>query len=174
AEIQRQKIEALNNYQSRSTVVNPRLNNLDVATIISDEAHAYVNYMMIANGSIIYARTIQVEKKLEEEDADILSLALDRLREKYQSSSNEVIVPMEVDVASENIIVTIPKAGDKKKLLDLSLKNAEVFRSEVTRKEKLLLGEASKQSSAHVLEELQEALQLPDLPEHIECFDNSN
>src|SRR5690606_3113517 len=92
AEIQRQKIEALNNYQSRSTVVNPRLNNLDVATIISDEAHAYVNYMMIANGSIIYARTIQVEKKLEEEDADILSLALDRLREKYQSSSNEVIV----------------------------------------------------------------------------------
>lgn len=174
AEVLRQKIDALDTYQSKSAVVNPRLTNVDVATIISDDANAYVNYMMIANGSIIYARTVQIEKKLDEPDEDILSLALDKLREQYQSTAKEVITSVPVDVASEEVLVTVPKAGDKKKLLDMSLKNAEIFKEDVTRKDKLLLGEASKQNNFTILEELQEALQLPDLPTHIECFDNSN
>lgn len=174
AEIIRQKMDAINDYQSKSTVVNPHLGNLDVACILSDETNAYVSYMMVANGSIIYAKTIQAEKKLDETDEDILSIALDRIRESFQSIAKEVIVPMEVDVTDENIKVTVPKAGDKKKLLDMAIKNAEIFRDEVKKKNTLLLGEASKRDNMAVLQELQEALHLTELPVHIECFDNSN
>ncbi len=174
AEITRQKIEALQTYQSKSTVVNAHLGNLDVATIIRDEENAFINYMMIAEGSVIYAKTVEVEIKVEEEDSDILSLALDNLRTTFNSNAKEVIVPIPVDVSDEAVKVTIPRAGDKKKLLDLSLKNAEIFRQEVKRQNSLLLGKEQKESNLEVLEELQDALQLPDLPLHIECFDNSN
>lgn len=175
AEVFRQKIESLQTYQSKSTVVNAHLGNLDVACILSDESYAFVNYMMVSNGSIIYARTIEIEKKLEEEDADILALAIDRLRETYQSNAREIILPFEVEMVDSSVSITIPKAGDKKKLLELCLKNAEYFREERRKKDRLLLGAASAQNNNFaVLEQLQEALSLPDLPRHIECFDNSN
>lgn len=174
AEIIRQKISAIQDYQSKSTVVNPHLGNVDVACILSDNSHAFVNYMMVAEGSIIYAKTIQVEKKLDETDSDILSIALDRLRETFHSNAKEVIVPMEVDVTQTDLRVTIPKAGDKKKLLDMAIKNAEIFRDDIKKKDTLLIGEASKRDSMKVLEELQAALRLKELPVHIECFDNSN
>lgn len=174
AGIFKQKIEDLQRYQSRSAVVSSHLGNLDVATIISDEANAYVNYMMVSNGSIIYAKTLQVEKKLEEEDADILALALDKMRTTFQSNATEVVVPFEIDVTDESLKVTVPKAGDKKKLLELSYKNAEITQQDEKRKDLLLIGEAAKQNASVVLEELQDALHLIELPEHIECFDNSN
>ncbi|RYD54724.1 MAG: excinuclease ABC subunit C [Sphingobacteriales bacterium] len=174
AEIMRQKIDAIQNYQSKSTVVNPHLGNVDVACILSDDGHSFVNYMMVANGSIVYAKTIQIEKKLEEEDEEILAIALDRLRETFHSNAKEVIVPIEIPVTDSSLKVTVPKAGDKKKLLDMAIKNAEIFRGDIKKKDALLLGEASKRSSEHVLEELQEALHLSELPVHIECFDNSN
>lgn len=174
AEIVRQKIEDLNNYQVRSTVVNAHLGNLDVASIISDEQYAFVNYMMIANGAIVYAKTLRIEKKIEEEDADILSLALEEMRTTFQSNAKEVIVPFEVEVADENIKVTIPKSGDKKKLLDLSFKNAEITKQELRKNDALMLGKATEENAATVLEELQDSLQLSELPVHIECFDNSN
>lgn len=174
AEIYRQKIEALQSYQSKSTVVNPHIGNVDVATLLKEGEHAFVNYMMVAGGSIIYAKTIQVEVKVDEEDEDILSIALDRLRETFQSNAKEVIVPIDVLVTDPNLKVTIPKAGDKKKLLDLSLKNAEVFRDEVRKKDTLLLTQETKENSFKVLAQMQADLHLPALPTHIECFDNSN
>jgi excinuclease ABC subunit C len=175
AAVLKSKIDALQTYQSRSSVVNPHLGNIDVACLIDGGPDAaFVNYMMVNNGSIIYAKTIRIEKKLEEEDADVLSLALAQLRETFQSNAKEVIVPFPIDVTEEDLQVTIPKAGDKKKLLDLAIKNGEIFRDELRKKNTLMLGETTRNNPTYVLEELQDALQLPDLPVHIECFDNSN
>jgi len=175
AQIIKKKTESLLLYQSRSTVVNPRLENVDVISMLTDEHHYYVNYLMVNNGSIIHANTIQVDKKTDDdEDADVLSLALDTLRERHQSIAREVIAPMDIDVTDTDIKVTIPKAGDKKNLLDLSFKNADIFMQDMRKKETLLLTETSKERSMQVLEELQEALQLSEIPTHIECFDNSN
>ncbi len=174
AEIYRQKIEALQSYQSKSTVVNRHIGNVDVATLIRHEEQAFVNYMMISEGSVIYAKTIQVEIKVDEEDENILSIALDRLRETFHSNANEVIVPFTVQVTDPMLRITVPKAGDKKKLLEMSYKNAEIFRDEVRKKDTLLLSQETKQNSIKVLEQMQEALHLRDLPTHIECFDNSN
>ncbi len=175
AQIIKKKTESLLLYQSRSTVVNPKLENVDVACILTDEHHFYVTYMMINNGSVIHTNTIQIDKKLDEEpEADVLALAVDNLRERYQIISREVIVPMEIDVTDRDIKVTVPKAGDKKNLLDLSIKNAQIFMQDMRKKETLLLTESSKEQSMLVLEELQESLQLSEIPTHIECFDNSN
>lgn len=174
AEIYRQKIEALQKYQSSSAVANPRLGNLDVTSIIKDDKNAYVNYMMVAEGNIIYSNTVQVEMKVDESEEDVLALVLDRMREMFSSISKEIIVPFEIDVADKELKLTIPKLGDKKKLLDLSLKNANVFKEEVRRKDTLMMDNELKQNSMEVLEELQDALQLTELPVYIECFDNSN
>lgn len=174
AEIIRQKIDALQTYQSKSTVVNPRLGNLDVVSIVSKETLCYVNYMMVANGSIIYARTLEVKNELEEEDEYVLSFALARLREAYSSNSKEVIAPFPIEVADEGVTVTIPKAGDKKNLLELSQKNIHFFMEDVKKKNTLMLEESAKLQQEQVLEQLQQALQLKSLPRHIECFDNSN
>lgn len=174
AEVLRQKIQSIEAYQSKSEVVNPNLGNLDVATIISDEGFAYVNYMMVANGSIIYTQTVQVEKKLDESDRDILSLSLAHLRDSHHSNAQEVIAPMEIDVLSPDLTVTVPKMGDKKKLLELSEKNAQFFRQDVRKKDALVLHQRTEDEDIAVLEELQTALKLPTLPAHIECFDNSN
>ncbi len=175
AEVLKQKIDALSQFQSKSTVVNPALGNLDVATILSEDNHAFVNYMMVSNGSVIYARTMDIERKMDEEERDILSLAVARFRELYQSVATEVIVPFEIDVTDPELKVTIPKAGDKKKLLDLGIKNAEFFREDLQKRNRLMIGEATKKTVHNeVLTQLQEALSLPELPVHIECFDNSN
>jgi len=175
AQIIKKKIESLQTYQSKSTIVNPRLENIDVACILQDEHHFYINYMMVSDGTIVHTNTIQIKKQLEEEEeSDVLSLALDNLMEKHQSNAKEVVVPIPVDVTDTEMKVTIPKAGDKKQLLELSLKNAGVFREEMRRKETLLLGQATRESTMQILEELQEALQLSEIPVHIECFDNSN
>jgi excinuclease ABC subunit C len=174
AEMLRQKIESLQQYQSRSTVVNPHLGNLDIVSILSDENAAFVNYMMVSNGSIIYANTIEVKKQLDEADEDILAIALATLRDDYQSNAKEVIAPFLIDVTHSDLKVTVPKLGDKKKLLELSAKNAAIFRDEVKRKKTLLLEKKTQEQYASVLDDLQKALQLKELPVHIECFDNSN
>lgn len=175
AEILRKKIESLQTYQAKSTVVNPSLGNLDVATIIIEGGHAFVNYMMVSSGSIIYARTVDIEMKLEEAQEDVLALALAHFRDLYQSSSRELILPFPVETADPTLRITVPKAGDKKKLLDLSLKNAEFFQADLQKRNRLLIGERTKQTQAEqVLLELKDALSLPQLPTHIECFDNSN
>lgn len=174
AQILKHKIEWLHGYSARSTVVNPRLDNADVATILSDDNSYFVNYMMVSMGSIVQVKTVMIEKVLDEAESDVLSLALDRMRTTFQSNAEEVIVPIPVDVTDEGVKVTIPKLGDKKKLLELSLKNAEIFKEDIRKKKTLLIAEKTREEHMAVLEELQDALQLPDLPVHIECFDNSN
>lgn len=175
AEQLRQKIESLQNFQSKSTVVNPRLGTLDVATIILEQEHAFVNYMMVANGTVIYAQTLDIERKLEETEEDVLSLAVANLRERFGSQATEIISSIAIALAEPNVRLTIPRAGDKKKLVELSLKNAEIFRADMLKRSRLLIGEATKQMvHQEVLTQLQEALSLSELPEHIECFDNSN
>jgi excinuclease ABC subunit C len=174
AEIVKQKIASLQLYQSKSTVVNPHLGNVDVISIVCDDQAAFVNYMMLSNGTIIYANTIKVEQKIEETEAAILAIAYARLREKYNSISKEIIAPFIIDLPEESLELTIPKAGDKKKLLDMSLKNAEIFRAELKKKKSLLLDVATEVQEMETLAELQSVLHLPTLPVHIECFDNSN
>ena len=174
AQMMKLKIESLLNYQSKSIIVNPHLNNADIACILSDDNYFYVNYMMLSQGSIIHTKTLQIEKKVDELEEDVLSLALDNLRDTFQSNAKEVIVPIMVNVTDPNIKVTIPKAGDKKQLLDLGIKNAEIFLQEMRRKDALMLTQATKNQTLNVLAEMQESLQLTELPMHIECFDNSN
>lgn len=175
AEIIKHKIAALQQYQQKSTVVNPRLNNIDVVSILSDDKVAYVNYMMLQNGTIIYANSTKIEKKFEDEnDADILSLAYAHLREKFNSVATEVIAPISIDLPAESMTLTIPKLGDKKSLLEMSIKNALIFRDELKRKSSLMLESETEEKNLQTLKELQQALHLPSLPKHIECFDNSN
>ncbi len=174
AEIYKKKIEDLQRYTSKSAVSNLRLGNVDVISIVSEEERAFVNYMMVIDGDIIYTKNLRIEKKLDETDEEILSIAYDNLRNTFESQTREVLAPVKIDLVDEDVKLTIPKIGDKKKLLELSEKNAFAFRDEAKRKDTLLLGGASAGGKMEVLEELQDALQLPDLPVHIECFDNSN
>jgi excinuclease ABC subunit C len=174
AQIVKTKIDALQHYSAKSTVVNPRLDNVDVVTILTDEQHFFVNYMLVSMGSIIHVKTVVIDKVMDEAEADVLSLSLDSLRNTFQSNANEVIAPMPIDVTDASIKVTVPKVGDKKKLLELSLKNAEIFREDFRRRKSLVLQEKTSEDYMAVLEEMQYALKLSELPVHIECFDNSN
>ncbi|MEZ5015826.1 MAG: excinuclease ABC subunit UvrC [Flavipsychrobacter sp.] len=174
AAVLKQKIDALKKYQSKSTVVNQRLGTLDVVSIVSDEKEAFVNFMMVDNGSIVQTYTVKVETKIEEEDQDVLALIVDRLRERYKSVAKEIVSPISIAVSDDNVKVTVPKAGDKKKLLELSQKNVEIYRSEERRRKSLVLTNKEMINKMEAIEELQDSLQLPDLPTHIECFDNSN
>ena len=174
AEMIKKKIEGLENYQARSVVVSKTLSNLDVFSILHEKDTAYVNYLMVQNGTIIQTHTISLEPKLDETEAEILSLAIIELRKKFNSEANEIIVPFTVDAESELIIYTVPKAGDKKKLLDLSEKNVNYFIEEMKRKKILRLEGKSEKEKTDILVQLQKDLHLPSLPKQIECFDNSN
>ncbi|MCB0699920.1 MAG: excinuclease ABC subunit C [Chitinophagales bacterium] len=174
AEIYKKKINDLELYNGRSTVVNPRLGDVDVVSMIDDGQYAYVNYMMVINGNVIYTKNLKVEKKIEEEASDVLSIVYDSFRETFNSTTSEVITPFTIDVSSELIKLTIPQKGDKKKLLELSEKNVAIFKDEDKRRASLLLSTKSENDHIVVVEELQDLLQLPEPPIHIECFDNSN
>ena len=174
AEVIKKKIEGLENYQARSVVVSKTLSNVDVFSILREKDTAYVNYLMVQNGSIIQTHTISLEPKLEETDAEILSLVITELRKKFNTEATEIIVPFVVESESDQLIYTIPKAGDKKKLLDLSEKNVNYFMEEMKRKKTLRLEGKSEKEKTAVLVQLQKDLHLPALPVQIECFDNSN
>ncbi|MDE3182664.1 MAG: excinuclease ABC subunit C [Bacteroidota bacterium] len=168
------KLEGLENYQARSVVVSKSFSNLDVFSILREKDTAYVNYLMVQNGTIIQTHTVSLEPKLEETDEEILSLAIIDLREKFNSEATEIVIPFEIEFESEELLFTIPKAGDKKKLLDLSEKNVNYFKEEMKRKKMLRLEGKSEKEKNDVLVQLQKDLHLPSLPSHIECFDNSN
>jgi len=174
AEVMKQKVLSLQGYQSRSTIVNPKLGNMDIISMVEDEHNFYVNFMMLSNGVIIFSKSVLVERKLEEAAEDVYAYAFNNLRDSFQSNSLEVIAPIHFLVNTEQLKVTVPKAGDKKQLLELSFKNATAFKDELKKKNTLLLKPDSKEEQAEILEELQESLQLATLPLHIECFDNSN
>lgn len=174
AEMVRKKVEHLQQYQSRSAVVNTRMGTVDVFSILEDGNIAYVNYLAVNNGSIINTKTVTLEKQLEETAAEVLSFAIAELRETFKSDAPELIVPFPIEYPEPDILVTIPKAGDKKVLLNLSEKNVNYFREELKQKKMLNLSEKTAEEKLQVLVQLQEDLQLPELPVHIECFDNSN
>ncbi|HYE56813.1 MAG TPA: excinuclease ABC subunit UvrC [Chitinophagaceae bacterium] len=174
AEILRKKIAHLENYQARSVIVSRHVTNADVFTIIKDGDCAYINYLMVNNGTIVQTHTIQVETHLEETVEEVLPFAIARLRSTFNSIAPEIIVPFNVEFPEEGVIITVPKAGDKKKLLDLSEQNVGYFREELRRKKMLHLEGKSFDERTKVLHQLQSDLQLPALPTHIECFDNSN
>lgn len=174
AELLRKKIEHLENYQARSVIVSRHVTNADVFTIIKDGDCAYINYLMVSNGTIVQTHTIQVETHLEETVEEVLPLAMARIRSTFNSLASEVVVPFEIEYPEEGVVITVPKAGDKKKLLELSEQNVNYFREELRRKKMLHLEGRSFDERTKVLHQLQTDLQLPVLPTHIECFDNSN
>jgi excinuclease ABC subunit C len=174
AELVRKKIEHLQNYKSKSRVVNDHVGSVDVFSILKDGDIAYVNYLMVNEGTIILTKTIVLEQQLEETTPEVLAFAIGQLRNTFISEAKEIILPLEIDYPEEGVILTIPKAGDKKKLLELSEKNVNYFIEELRRKKMLQLEDKSENEKHAVLLQLQKDLHLPDIPLHIECFDNSN
>ncbi|NHM06038.1 excinuclease ABC subunit UvrC [Flavobacterium sp. CYK-4] len=166
----KEKIEVLESYQSRSTIINPKITNIDVFSIVSDEGAAYVNFLQIAHGSIIRSHTMEIKKKLEETDEELLELAIVELRERFHLLSKEIIVPFPVAVG-ENIKVTIPQLGDKKQILDLSERNAKFYRIEQLKQ--LQIVDPDRHTN-RIMAQMQKDLRLSVEPRHIECFDNSN
>ncbi len=170
----KKKLEHLQNYRSRSSVVNTRIGTVDVFSILEEGNIAYVNYLSIHAGSVVRTKTITLEKHLDETAAEVLAFAAARLRENFESNSTEIIVPFAIEYPEKGITVTIPRSGDKKKLLALSEKNVNHFRDELRKKQILNLEERSTGQKSRLLEQLQKDLSLPAVPMHIECFDNSN
>lgn len=167
----KEKIETLEKYQSKSVVVSPTINDVDVFSIISDEKFGFVNYLKVINGAIIQGHTIELKKKLDETDDELLQIGIAELRLRFDSQSKEVIVPFKPDLDDENIKFTIPLRGDKKQLLELSERNAKYYRLE-RNKQKANVNPTK--HSDRILERIQKDLRMPVKPIHIECFDNSN
>lgn len=171
ANMVKEKIELLENYQSKSTVVSMSVTNVDVFSVISDQEHGYVNFMKVVNGAIVQSHTLEIRKKLDESDADLLEMAIIELRQRFQSNAAEVVVPIKPAVQIPELRYTIPQRGDKTKLLELSQRNAKYFRLEKLKQKELVDPE---RHTRRILQKLKEDLHLPNLPAYIECFDNSN
>ena len=171
AEEIKRKYLALDGFVSKSEVVSHTINNVDVFSITSDEQMAYINYLHVANGSINQSFTIEYKKKLNESDEELLQLGIVELRERFGSDAKEVIVPMEMQDSLGQLTVTIPKLGDKKTLLELSIMNGKQYQFDRLKQAEKLNPE---QKQVRLMKELQEKLHLPTLPYQIECFDNSN
>ncbi|MET4083847.1 excinuclease ABC subunit C [Pedobacter sp. UYP30] len=165
------RLQVLEKYQSKSTVVNSAITNLDVVSIASDERYAFVNYLKVINGSIIQTQTIEIKKLLDESDDELLTTALLEFRTKFKSTSKEIIVPFEPELHDESLRFTIPKLGEKKKLLELSQKNVLFFKKEKLNQYEKLNPDLR---TDRILTTMQKDLRLSQLPRHIECFDNSN
>lgn len=172
AQILKSKLEAFEDYQAKSTVVSTSVKDLDVFSFVDDDKHAYVNYLKIMNGAIINTDTVELTKNLNEEKEDILLYAIEKLREKFKSFATEIVVPFDLGWLIEDVKITVPQIGDKKKLLDLSQKNVTYFRLQM---KKDAINRAKKvTSSERILKTMQEDLHMDVVPFHIECFDNSN
>ncbi len=166
----KEKIDVLINYQSKSTIVNPKINNVDVFSVISDEGYGYVNYLQISFGSIIRSHTLEIKKKLEETDEELLQLAIIELRQRFQSQCKEIYVPFPINVG-EDLKVHVPKVGDKKHILDLSIRNAKYYRME--RFKQVRITDPNRHEN-RIMSQMKKDLRLQEEPRHIECFDNSN
>ena len=164
------KIDNLSNYQSKSTVVNPSISNVDVFSIISDESYGYVNFFKIMNGAIIQSHTSEIKKKLDETDKELLELAIVEIRQRFHSQSKEIYVPFEVSLGDE-IKVVVPKLGDKKRIVELSLRNAKYYRQEQFKQIKIVDPD---RHVKRIMAQMKKDLRLSSEPVHIECFDNSN
>ncbi|HLT65636.1 MAG TPA: excinuclease ABC subunit UvrC [Flavobacterium sp.] len=166
----KEKIDILENFQSKSMVVNPKISNVDVFSIISDESSAYINMLQIKGGSIIRSHTMEIKKKLNESDEELLTLAIIEIRERFHLQSRELILPFPIALGS-NFKITIPKLGDKKQLLDLSIRNAKYYRMDQLKQMKIVDPD---RHTNRIMLQMKKDLRLPVEPRHIECFDNSN
>jgi excinuclease ABC subunit C len=171
ANLFKEKIKILSRYQAKSTIVNPAIHNVDVFSIVSEEKEAYVNFLKVVKGAVIQAHTVEVKKKLYEADEDLLAFVIADMRTRIESNSREMIVPIDIGAWFPRNKVTVPKQGDKKRLLDLSERNARSYRME---KIKRMASHQGQTPTNRILKTLQGDLRLQKLPVHIECFDNSN
>ncbi len=171
AHVVKQRIELLENYKSKSTVVSPTIHNVDVFSIKSEEKEAFVNFIRVADGRIIQSHTVELKKKLDEKEEELLIYAITDIRNRLGSSSREIVIPFEIDYPLENLKITIPKIGDKKKLLELSYRNLLYYIAEKNKQRELIDPE---RHTKRILNKMKEDLHLVELPVHIECFDNSN
>ena len=169
AQIFKEKTDLLEKFQVKSLIVNQKLADIDVFTISTEEKRAYVNYLKIVNGTITASETFDVSKKLDEEAEEILKLVMFHARDKYDSANTEILTNIEIESWSEDLDIKTPKIGDKKKLLDLSIKNLLYYK-----KERNLTKEEKETKEQRQVKQLKEDLRLKELPNHIECFDNSN
>ncbi|WP_434037386.1 excinuclease ABC subunit UvrC [Formosa sp. 4Alg 33] len=166
----KEKIDVLENYQAKSTIINPKISNVDVFSIVSDEGFGYVNFLQISYGSIIRAHTLEIKKKLDETDKQLLELAITEIRQRFHSNSKEIYVPFKVSLG-EDLRITIPQLGDKKRILDLSLRNAKYYRME--RFKQIKITDPDRHVN-RIMAQMKTDLRLHEEPRHIECFDNSN
>ncbi len=177
AEVMKRRIRRLEEYQSRSTVVNTNVHDVDVYSILSDDKYAYVNMMRIKDGSIIYSFSNEIKKQLDETDEEILSTVIPDLHERTSSTAKEAVLPFLVhDLPEEYLKQNIPSRGDRLQLLDLSLRNVKAYQIQCRHQRALVDPDEGgiTHRNEHLLERIQKALQLPELPVNIECFDNSN
>lgn len=167
----KRQFDLLEKYQSKSTIVNSSISDVDVFNIATDEKHAFVNYLKVMNGTVIQTQTLEIKKRLDETDEELLSLAISEFRTRFNSTSKEIIIPFELEIDDPKIRFTVPKLGEKKKLLDLSQKNVAFFkRDKLDHYEKL----NPEVRTERLLTQMMKDLRLNQLPRHIECFDNSN
>ena len=170
AQVLKEKINVLVNYQAKSTIVNPKISNVDVFSIISDESHGYINYLQVSFGAIVRSHTIEIKKKLDEENETLLQLGIIDIRKLFSSISKTLFLSHKVSLGEE-LKVFVPQQGDKKKLVDLSLRNAKYFR--IDRYKQMKITDPDRHSR-RIMSQMKVDLRLPKEPTHIECFDNSN
>lgn len=166
----KEKLEVLENYQAKSTIINPRISNVDVFSIVSDDSYGYINFLQISYGSIIRSHTLEIKKKLDESDKTLLELAIIEIRQRFNSNSKEIYVPFKVNIG-DDLKVTIPQLGDKKHILDLSIRNAKYYRMERFKQVKITDPD---RHVKRIMAQMKTDLRLSVEPRHIECFDNSN
>ena len=167
----KERIALLENYQSKSTIVNPSISNVDVYSILDSGGLAFVNYLRVIEGAIVQAQTIELKKRLDETPSELLSLGIAEMRQRFASNAKEIIVPLQPDFEDADIHFTIPQRGDKKQLLELSQRNVANYVREKTKQQELVDPE---RHTKRILEQLKKDLRMSGLPEWIECFDNSN
>jgi excinuclease ABC subunit C len=171
AQIVKEKIELLDRYQSKSMVVNPAINNVDVFSIIEDEQSAYVNFIKVASGAIIQSHTVELKKKLDESTEELLTMAIADIHPRFSSGATEIIVPLMPEFRLPDITYTVPQRGDKKQLLEMSERNAKYYQLDKQRQKELVDPE---RRTKRILDTIKKDLGLKELPVHMECFDNSN
>ena len=167
----KKQFDLLEKYQSKSTIVNSSISDVDVFNIATDEKHAFVNYLKVMNGTVIQTQTIEIKKRLDETDEELLTIAISEFRTRFESTSKEIIIPFELEIDDPKLKFTVPKLGEKKKLLDLSQKNVVFFKREKLDQYEKLNPEVR---TERLLTQMMKDLRLNQLPRHIECFDNSN
>ncbi|WP_423146956.1 excinuclease ABC subunit UvrC [Rubrolithibacter danxiaensis] len=167
----KRQFDLLERYQSKSTIVNSSITDVDVFSIASDEKHAFVNFLKVMNGTVIQTQTLELKKKLDESDEELLSFAISEFRTRFNSHAKEIIVPFELELEDSSLRFTVPKLGEKKNLLDLSQKNVTFFKRDKLEQYEKLNPEVR---TERLLKQMMKDLRLNQLPRHIECFDNSN